>query len=191
MGPLFIVTEPFGPESGESWRRYLAWSALDQLTEVVSLDSCLCPPVVRGPLAADWDHIVNEDFMLDYFTDLDYLLGRCGGVANRNLLCVFRNPDVHPTPPAGPHHFRFEGYDLVDVQGGISALTNCGGFPLAFANDELSTHGLLPALERARDVQRALLQHYPSEPHAACHLWAVFRASGSAAAAREPDTYRP
>jgi len=130
MGPLFIVTERFDPRRGSDWHSYVNWSKLNQLTEVVSLDSCLCPPVVREIRDEDWPHIVNEDFMLDYFVDLDYLLRRCGGVADRNLLCVFRNPEEHATPPSGPHDFRFEGCDLVDVQGGISALTNCGGFPL-------------------------------------------------------------
>jgi hypothetical protein len=177
MGPLFIVTERFDPGRGDDWNRYIAWSKLHQLSEVVSLDSILCRYVVGEVLEEDWPHIVNEDFMLDYFTDLDYLLRRCGGVADRNLLCVFRNPETQPSPPGGPPEFRFEGYDLVDVQGGVSALTNCGGFPLAFSNDELSSHGLLPSLERAREVQRALRQHYPREPHADCHVWCVFRAA--------------
>jgi len=177
MGPLFIVTERFDPRRGSDWHSYVNWSKLNQLTEVVSLDSCLCPPVVREIRDEDWPHIVNEDFMLDYFVDLDYLLRRCGGVADRNLLCVFRNPEEHATPPSGPHDFRFEGCDLVDVQGGISALTNCGGFPLAFSNDELTSHGLLPSLGRARDVQQALKQHYPLEHHANCHVWSLFRAT--------------
>lgn len=177
MGPLFIVKEKFDARRGADWRSYLDWSKLDQLTEVVSLDSILCPRVVGEIRDEDWPHIVNEDFMLDYFVDLDYLLRRCGGVGDRNLLCVFRNPEEHPTPPSGSHDFRFEGCDLVDVHGGISALTNCGGFPLAFANDELTSHGLLPSLERAREVQLALRQHYPHEDHADCHVWSVFRAA--------------
>ena len=177
MGPLYIVTERFDPSRGDAWRDYVAWSTLGQLTELVSLDSCLCPTVIREIRDEDWPHIVNEDFMLEYFTNLDYLLSRCGDVAGRNLLCVFRNPDEQPTPPAGTRSFLYEGCDLVDVQGGISALTNCGGFPLAFSNGELSSHGLLPSLERAKEVQRALREHYPKEPHADCHVWSVFRAA--------------
>ena len=123
MGPLFIVTERFDPRRGEEWHRYVAWSKLAQLTEVVSLDSNLCPPVVGEIRDEDWPHIVNEDFMTNYFTDLEYLLRRCGDIADRNLLCAFRNPEAHPTPPASPHGCRFEGCDLVDIQGGISALT--------------------------------------------------------------------
>jgi hypothetical protein len=56
-----------------------------------------------------------------------------------------------------------------------SALTNCGGFPKAFANSELSRWGLLPTLGRAREVQRALRKNYPSEHHADCNVWALYR----------------
>ena len=176
MGPLYIATEGFDPSRGADWDRYITWSGLVQLTEVVSLDGMLCPPVVKDILPDDWGHIVNEDFMLDYFVDLDYLLKRAGAVAGRNLLCVFRNPHSKPAPPSGACRFQFEGYDLVDVQGAISALTNCGGFPLAFANHELSSHGLLNSLERANQVRADLRAKYPTEAHANCHVWGIFRA---------------
>ena len=177
MGPLFIVTERFDQSRGDSWHSYVESFGLDQVAEVVSLDASLCPTVVSEVDDADWPHVVNESFMLDYFTDLEYLLGRCDGIEGRNLLCVFRNPEVLPVPPDTSWGFRFEGCDLVDVQGGVSALSNCGGFPKAFANTELSSCGLLSSLERAQEVQRALKCYYPSEAHADCHVWAVFRAS--------------
>jgi hypothetical protein len=148
-------------------------SRLTQLREVVTLDAILCPPIVDEILPQDWPHIVNEDFMLTYFTDLDYLLRRIGTERDRNLLCLYRNPEAHPSP--SDSRFGFEGYDVVDVQGGISALTNCGGFPLAFVNEELNSVGLLPTRERATQVRTALLTNYPVEPHAHCDAWAIFR----------------
>ena len=187
MGPLFIVTERFDPRCGARWKSYVAWSGLTQLTELVSLDAILCLHAIVEIEDEDWPHIVNESFMLHYFTHLDYLLRRCGGVGGRNLLCVFRNPEDHPVPPLGPHDFQFEGYDLVDVYGATSALTNCGDFSLAFSNHELTSHGLLASLERAREVQQALRQHYPLEHHANCHVWSVFRATQQAHA----SDYRP
>ena len=146
MGPLFILTERFDPRCGERWHKYVAWSKLHQLTEVVSLDDLLCPHVVRELLTEDWRHIVNESYMLHFFTDVEYLVHRCGGIAGRNLLCAFRDPQQHPSSPPAPYDFRVEGYDLADADGSTSALTNCGGFPLAFSNDELTSHGLLPSL---------------------------------------------
>jgi hypothetical protein len=178
MGPLYVVTERFDPSRGAEWDSYVSWSGLAQVTEVVSLDGMLCPPVVKEILPADWAHIVNESFMLDYYVDLEYLLHRVGTTEGRNLLCVFRNPDNAPACPPGNIRFDFEGYDLVDVQGSNSALTNCEGFPLAFANHELSAHGLLTSLERANQVKADLRAKYPSEFHAQCHVWAIFRAVG-------------
>ena len=74
----------------------------------------------------------------------------------------------------------------MDIYGATSALTNCGDFSLAFSTQELTNHGLLASLERAREVQQALRQHYPLEHHANCHVWSVFRATPGAHAADDP-----
>jgi hypothetical protein len=73
--------------------------------------------------------------------------------------------------------FEFVGYDLVEAQTGVSALTNCGGFPDVFANAELSVYGLLTDFSRARDVSVNLRSLNPEEPHANCDMWTIFRAS--------------
>jgi hypothetical protein len=180
VGPLYIVTERFAPDTkGAEWEHFRTWSGISQLTELVSLDSYLCPPVVREILPDDWDHVVTEDFMLDYFLDVDHLVARAGHLRGRNLLAVYRDP---PTPPEGPptdrYRFVFEGYDLVELGGGPSLLSDCGGFPQAFALEELTTHGLLPSLDRAREVLRALHQHYPNLEHLPrCEPWAIYRAA--------------
>jgi hypothetical protein len=175
--PWYIATERFGPHCGAAWEAYTAWSGLRQLDEVVSLDPMLCPTVL--PMADDqrWPHIVNEDVMLDFFVDLEFLLARVSRLPAHNLLCVFRDPPEAPVPPRTPVIFDFVGYDLVDVQGSASALTNCGGFPDVFDNAELSSAGLLTSLDRAREVQARLRARYPLEPHADCHVWAIFRAA--------------
>jgi hypothetical protein len=173
LAPLYIATERFDPAKGVPWDHYVTWSGLSQLRETVTLDAVLCPRVITEILPEDWNEIVNEDFMTDYFISLEYLMQRAGSLDGRNLLAVYKNPDQKPSV----HHsrFQFEGYDLVDVRGGISALTNCGGFPLAFDNAELSAVGLLPSLERAQAVQRALRTHYESHSHGRCDVWAIFR----------------
>ena len=176
MQPWYIATKRFGPWDAEAWRGYTDWSGLGGLSEVVSLDAILCPTVLPEIREDYWPHIVNEDFMLHFFTDLDFLLGEIAAIPDRNLLCVFRNPPRHPEPPAASQRFQFVGYDVVDIHGDVSALTNCGGFPDVFANDELQPVGLLPTHARAVDVQAALKARYPGERHADCHVWAVFRA---------------
>lgn len=173
MEPWFIATKPFGPGNGDAWNNYVAWSGLSQLREVVSLDENLCPTVLPDIPDHYWPHIVNENYMLRYFRDLGFLLKEVDHLAAKNVLCVYRDPPVHPASP--PANFRYLGYDLVDISGGVSALGNCGGFPDVFANSELSEHGLLTSHARAAQVQAGLRARHPDEPHADCHSWAIFR----------------
>jgi len=178
MTPWFIATERFSPsDKPQDWPKYVARSGLTQLDEVVSLDCLLCPSVLREIKDTYWSHIVDEDFMLHFFTDFDFLIREVVRIPNKNLLCVFRNPTRHPEAPSVAR-FEFIGYDLVDIWCGNSALTNCGGFPKAFSNQELSSKGLLTSHERATEVQRALRECYRTEDHANCHVWAVYRAVG-------------
>ena len=175
MHPWFIATERFGPWDGRTWTEYVKWSGLEQLEELVSLDSMLCNTVLPDTKDEYWPYIVNEDYMLDFFVDLKFLLAETSHTDDKNVLCVFLNPPKDPAAPTDILPFEFLGYDLVDIHGGVSALSNCGGFPDAFSNSELSRYGLLPSHVRAFEVQTVLRDRYPEEPHANCHVWAVFR----------------
>jgi hypothetical protein len=101
------------------------------------------------------------------------LMKQVAGIEVKNVLCVIRNPTHPPLPPPGA--FEFLGYDLVDRECTVSALTNCGGFADIFSNSELSGCGLLSGFERAVEVQQLLRSSYPNDRHANCHLWAIFR----------------
>lgn len=173
MRPWFIATKKFDALD-VGWEKYIAWSGLVQLEEVVSLDDMLCPTVLPEIKPEYWSRIVNEDFLLSFFLDVDFLRAETAGIARKNMLCVFRDPPLHPAAEV-PDGFKFAGYDLVEAPTGVSALTNCGGFPEAFSNAELSEKGLLRSHERAREVQVELRRRYPGEPHAICHAWAIFR----------------
>lgn len=172
MTHWFIATEPF-TQDGQGWDQFIEFSGLKQLKEVVSLDGLLCPPVLREIKDDYWPYIVNEDFNLKFFVDFDFLMKQVAGIEVKNILCVIRNPTHPPIPPSGA--FEFLGYDLVDRECSISALTNCGGFADVFSNSELSACGLLSGFERAVEVQRMLRSSHPNERHADCHLWAIFR----------------
>jgi hypothetical protein len=174
MTPWFIATEPFTRNEGQRWDKYVEWSGLKQLDELVSFDELLCPPLLRELKDEYWPHIVNEDFMLHFFTDFDFLMKRVSHIERKNVLCVYRNPTAPPDTPSF-ENFRFLGYDLVDTEGSISALTNCGGFPDVFANSELSNLGLLTNFHRAVEIQRNLRIKHPEERHANCHLWGISR----------------
>ena len=139
MQPWFIATEPFQPGHPE-WARFVEWSGLRQLEEVV-FDPILCPTVLPEIKAEYWPHIVNEDFMLQFFVNYDFFLEQIAGIPAKNVLCVVRNPEGQPALPPSLGAFTFLGYDVVDVQSSASALTNCGGFPDVFDNAELSPKG--------------------------------------------------
>ena len=169
----FIATESFGPADGDAWTDYVEWSGLTQLQEVVSLDQLLCPTLLPETQDHFWPYVVSQDFLSRYFVDFAFLKEQVTAVKKKNLLGVFRNPERAPEAPAAD--FEFMGYDLIDPETSVSALTNCGGFPDVFDNSELSPVGLLPEFERAREVQKQLRAAYPKEAHANCNLWAIFR----------------
>jgi hypothetical protein len=172
--PLYIATERFDPTDEEKWRKYFDWAKIPALTKIVGLDSMLCPHIPQEMSDEDWKHVVNEDFRLDYFLQLDYLLTRVRDKQRRNILGLYRNPAIHiaDAPPGGD--FTFMGYDLIEEQTQISALNNCGGFPDVFQNDELNNCGLILSFERANKVKRLLAEKHPKEPHAQCELYAIW-----------------
>lgn len=175
MSPLFIAKERFEPSAGARWDEYVRWASIPNLVEVVTLDSMLCPRLVTELIAEDWAHVVNEDYRLDYFTDLNYLLGRIATTPRRNVLGLYRNPESHINVAPASDEFTFIGYDLIEDRTQISALTNCGGFPETFSNQELNERGLIQSFGRAREIQRLLPINNPEEHHANCEMYAVWR----------------
>ena len=75
--------------------------------------------------------------------------------------------------------FTFVGFDVLDVHGDVSALTNCGGFDDVFTPEELNPLGLLNERGRAGAVRRGLRAAYPEEQHAVCDVWALWRWTGA------------
>lgn len=173
IAPWYTAVEAFDPTFGEVWTGYIAWSGLTQLEEVVSLDGSLCPSVIRKLIEEDWKHNVQEDELIEFFYDLDYLLGRVAGIARVNILAAVLDPSKECRHAFADPRFDFKGYDLIGR--GMSALTNCGGFPLAFRNEELSNAGLISTLTRANDIRASLLTNYPDEAHADCEIWALWK----------------
>jgi hypothetical protein len=180
---LFVAKRPFDPSAGDDWDRYVAWSGLSHLREVVSLDTILCPTVPEELTAADWEYNVHLDYQVFFFRSLEYLRGRIMEEGRLNILAVVQNPAEADVTGVTLPGFAFAGFDLVDVHGDVSALTNCGGFEGVFAASELSELGLLTRLDRAQEVQASLRALYPETPHAECHVWAIWRQRFAAQAA--------
>jgi hypothetical protein len=175
MPVVYSAVKRFDPGCGEAWRKFIAWSGLTQLREVVSLDLILCPTVFQHLTAEDWRHNVQEDFKITLFHDLGHVLGKVAGDDRVNVLALMQNPIDADLGSFNDPRFAFQGFDLVELQTGISALVNCGGFDKAFAPTELSDCGLLADHARALSVQNRLRAEYPDEHHADCDLWAVWQ----------------
>ena len=107
----------------------------------------LCPTLPEELRPADWNHNVHADSLAFFFRSLDYLRNRVAGNGPLNLLAVLQNPTESEVAEMSLPGFAFAGFDLVDVRGDISALTNCGGFEGVFLK----------------------------ESHAECHVWAIWR----------------
>lgn len=72
--------------------------------------------------------------------------------------------------------FTFCGYDLVEMNTCISAITNCGAyFDNAVDYGNLNEYGLLSNYLDAVKTQILLRDHYPDENHAYCEVVEVWR----------------
>jgi hypothetical protein len=173
--PVYVAKRRFGPAAGEPWQRYLSWSGLRHLREVVTLDTILCPTWPEELVPEDWRHNVHADYQTAYFRSLDYLRSRAAARPGLAILAILQHPSPAEIEAVVLPGFDFLGYDLLDVHGDVSALTNCGGWDGVFTGDELSPFGLLTDLERADAVCETLRTRYPGEHHAQCDVWAIWR----------------
>ncbi len=175
----YVAVRKFGPHLDEFWQGYVEWTGHRFLQEVVTLDGILCPPVIEHLTEQDWQHNVHEDYVTDFFRDLDYVLSRVSSIQEETIqvLAVIRNPESDVCSALDDDRFVFHGYDLVDREGGVSALTNCGGFGPAFDHADISPVGLIESFAQARTAQQRLRELFPSEHHADCNVWAIWRMS--------------
>ena len=156
----------------EQWASYIEFSKLKQLDEVLSLDCVLCPTVIKEYEPDDWTRLAMDGALFGCFADEAWARRRAPPADATQLVCIEREPAaVFESLGA----FVFEGLDLIEGATRISALTNCGGFPLAFEPEELNSLGLLTTLQRAKEVQAKLLEKYPSEEHADTIIYAIYR----------------
>lgn len=159
-----------------SWEKYIKWSKLTHLAELVSLDGLLNGLSFEPDFQSeeDWKYIVTEDqIVTQFFNSKDYVLDKAGDLKYFNFLAVIREPGSSKQNLVD--EFEFVGYDLIEVGGDISALTNCGGFDESFSPSDLNEFGLVTDWQRARQIQKDLLANNPDEHHADCYLFEVWR----------------
>lgn len=171
----YKAVEKFGPYDGEKWTKYIEWSKLFHLVELISLDGILCPSVIDADFEKDDKYLVWEDFVSDQYTSLEYLKEKIAEVkpSSYRILSVVKEPTelCEKIQLAG---FRFIGYDLIETGGDVSALTDCGGFDETFLPVDLNEYGLIQTHEKAYEIKEELFKNNPIEDHADCYVWAIW-----------------
>lgn len=71
--------------------------------------------------------------------------------------------------------YEFVGYELLDQEFDISALSNCGGFDETFLPSDLNDRGLINDFKKAYEIKKLLLENNPEEHHADTNVIAVWR----------------
>lgn len=147
------------------------------LTELVSLDGMLneilVVPVYEN--ADDWNfiHIVDQ-YQTGFFTTLEFVFKRLKSKDKFHLLTVVLEPE-QDCKDINIEDYEFLGYDLLDRDFSISALTNCGGFDETFLPADLNSKGLIDDFSKAYDIKKRLLENNPTDFHADTNVIAVWR----------------
>lgn len=164
-------------EDNMPWDKYIEWSKLTHLTELVSLDGMLNDILVKPDYdnADDWNYIhIVEQYETGFFTTIDFVFKRLKKKEKFNLLTVVVEPEKE-CRKINIDGYEFLGYDLLDQDFGISALTNCGGFDETFLPTDLNDKGLIDGLEKAYDIKKRLFENNPEEHHADTNVISVWR----------------
>jgi len=160
-----------------SWEKYVKWSKLTHLTELVSLDGMLNENLVKPNYddSDDWDYIhVAQQLETDFFTTVDFVFQRLIKREKYNLLAIVIEPDKD-CKYIQVENYDFVGYELLDQDFHVSALSNCGGFDETFLPTDLNDKGLIDDFTKAYDIKKRLLENNPNEYHADTNVIAVWR----------------
>ncbi|NEQ45816.1 MAG: hypothetical protein F6K00_20640 [Leptolyngbya sp. SIOISBB] len=181
---IYTVRERFSP-ARQDWAAYIEWSGFTHITELITLDTILCGDRIDDLVAEDWQHNLQADCHLTWFTDLNYLRQRCPPRSDQDqLMAAIEQPTRQRSPPAG---FMHCGFDILEAEGSISVLTNCGGFPNIFHPTDVNHWGLIDELEVAMAIAQQLHTTFPQETHCHnCQVWQVSRLSIQSANSHAP-----
>jgi len=180
MDYWYTATETYDKDhdsDGFSWTKYIEFSKLTHLTELVSLDGSLNSLIFEPDRSenGDWDFIVTDDlYETGLFNSLDFVLKKVKDKTRFNLLTVIKEPTEKCERIEIPD-FEFVGYDLLDKDYSTSALSNCGGFYETFQSTDLNHFGLIDSYDKAFDIRDRLFKNNPMEHHADCYVFGLWR----------------
>lgn len=162
----------------KSWEKYISWSGLDHMQELISLDRYLNELLEElNDWHKDeyWTYSVDDNlYKTGFFTSLEYVLRMTKSKDRFNLLAVVKEPkeDCKGIRIDG---FDFIGYELLDKFYSCSALSNMGCMDKGFSPNEINQLGLMDSLDKAHRIQKHLRDYYPDMEDADTNVIAVWR----------------
>ena len=171
---LYTLRERLTSAMKEQFDGYRDFSGFAHITELVTLDSMMCPDIITDLRDEDWKYNVHENFKTELFRDANYLLKRQPLEASKHqLIAGLECPDTWCDPPPG---FVLCGHDIMDSYFGNSTLTNCGPIPEAFTPADVNSFGLIDKREMAFDIRDRMRELQPDDDHLGeCEVWLLAR----------------
>jgi hypothetical protein len=177
----YAAIERFDPRTGERWMGFTRWLGRTDLKRIVTLDHTLCPPVVHPQSADDWQYVAKEEFMIDFFTDLNFVRRQAVSRRPSVVIAVARDPAIEEVVGFPHSDFELAGFDLVDSQFTGSPIFHPDRFAGAIDISQVSSEsGLIPSRDLALGVRDTLRRRYPDREDARCCVWAIWRYTGIA-----------
>ena len=163
---LFTIVEDFGVTDGEAWTNYLEWRAMD-FERFDSLDGMLRKSLFTPESVEDWDHVVCENFMIDYLTDFEYAHRSHARIGTGSLMGF--SYSGHDESDGG-----FLGYDIIDGYCDVSLLTNWGN-DVEVVNRALGSNALVPKLAQIERIHEFLTSNHGDDNHVeGCRIVSVY-----------------
>ena len=136
------------------------------------------PPVVHPESADDWQFVAKEEFMLDFFTNLDFVLQRIAGHRPSMVMAVARDPsaeDVDGFPhPNSSWPVRHGGRPVHLQRAPQQPFSREWSMFRSFHRNP----GSFKSREWAFKLRDTLRQRHPDRDDARCYVWAVWRYTG-------------
>lgn len=163
---LFTIVEDFGIADGEAWTNYLEWRGM-HFERFDSLDGILRKSLVTPESTEDWNHVVCDDFMASYLTDLDYAHEAHTRIGTGTLMGFAYSE--HDESDEG-----FLGYDIIDGFCDVSFLTNWGN-DIEILNRALGPNALVPTLTQIETIHEFLTTNQGDDNHVeGCRIVSVY-----------------
>ena len=164
---LYTIVESFSPEDGEKWDSYCKWRGKN-FERFDSIDGMLRPPLFEKPEENDWEHIVNEDFMLHLITNRAHADKKKKEI-EKGILLELRL-DNHSQDDE-----RFLGFDIIDGYFDISLLTNFGN-DIEYVNEMIERNGLVSDFQTAKGIYTKLKEEFGDDAHVEdCRIISIYK----------------